>query len=85
MGQIQDVVDAIVPALGKAKAQVAEAQTKVDHVSDQVDGWITLGALGISIVFIYLALLNVLLYQQGRRWLAAAAAAASTAPAALAG
>jgi outer membrane murein-binding lipoprotein Lpp len=82
VGQIQEVVDAIVPALGTAKAQVAEARTKVDHVSDQVDGWITLGALGGSIVFIYLALLNVLLYKQGRRWLAAAAAAAPTAPAA---
>jgi hypothetical protein len=74
VGQVQEVVDAIVPALGIAKTQVAEARTKVAHVSDRVDGWITWGALGISIVFIYLALLNVLLFQQGRRWLAAAAA-----------
>ena len=35
---------------------------------------LTSGALITSIVFIYLALLNVLLYQQGRRWVAAAAA-----------
>ena len=79
VGNIQDVVDAIVPALGTAKTQVAEVQAKVDRVSDRVDGWITWGALGTTILFIYLALLNVLLYKQGRRWIAAAAA--PTAPA----
>jgi hypothetical protein len=82
VGQIKGVVDTIVPALGTAKTQIGEAQTKVAETSDRVDGWLTWGALITSIVFIYLALLNVLLFQQGRRWLAAAAAPAPpTAPA----
>ncbi len=72
VSQIQGVVDTIVPALGTAKTQIAEAQTKVAQVSDRVDSWLTIGALGTTILFIYLALLNVLLYKQGRRWVAAA-------------
>ncbi len=84
VGEIKGVVDAIVPALGTAKTQIGEAQTKVDQVSDRTDSFITWSAVLVSIVFIYLALLNVLLYQQGRRWLAARAAAPA-APAAPAG
>jgi hypothetical protein len=72
VGQIKEVVDAIVPALGTAKTQIGEAQAKVAQTDDRIESWITWGALITSIVFIYLALLNVLLYQQGRRWVARA-------------
>ena len=74
VGQIKGVVDSLVPALGTAKTQVGKAQDKVGRVTDRADRWITWGALGISIVFVYLMLLNVLLYKQGRRWVSAASA-----------
>lgn len=77
VGEIKGVVDAVVPALGTAKTQIAEAQTKVDKVSDRTDWWITWGAVIVSIVFVYLAALHVLLYKQGRRWVAGAKAEAT--------
>jgi len=82
VGNVKDVVDAIVPAIGAAQTQVTEAQKKVDHVSGRVDRWITWGALGVSIVALYLLMLNLLLFFQGRRWVAGAKAAKTAAPAA---
>jgi hypothetical protein len=74
VGEIQQVVDTVVPALGTAKTQIGEAQVRLDTTSDRIDSTINWVAIIVTIVFIYLALLNVLLYQQGRRWLAAAKA-----------
>lgn len=67
---INDVIGAVVPALETARTQIADAQGRIDRVSERADSTITLTSIGVSILFIYLALLNVLLYKQGRRWIA---------------
>ena len=60
------------PALGTAKTQIVDAQARLDETSGKIDNTITIGAVGVTILFVYLALLNVLLYKQGRRWVAEA-------------
>ncbi len=70
VSDIQGVVQAVIPALGVARTQIADASAGLDRARGSVDDTVTISAGVISIVFVYLALLNVLLYQQGRRWLA---------------
>ena len=72
VGEIKSAVDTIVPALGTAKTQIVDAQARLDETSGKIDNTITIGAVGVTILFVYLALLNVLLYKQGRRWVAEA-------------
>ena len=79
VAEINDVIAVVIPALDTARAQIADAQLRIDQVSDRADGTITLLSIGVSILFIYLALLNVLLYKQGRRWVADAKAEATRA------
>jgi hypothetical protein len=72
VGEIKSAVDTIVPALGTAKTQIVDAQARLDETSGKIDNTITISAVGVTILFVYLALLNVLLYKQGRRWVAEA-------------
>lgn len=69
VSDIQGVVQAVIPALGTARTQIADASAGLDRARGSVDDTVTISALVISIVFAYLALLNLLLYQRGRRWL----------------
>lgn len=70
VGEINDVIGAVVPGLETARAQIADAQARLDNASEKSNSLISLLAVVVTIIFIYLALLHVLLYKQGRRWMA---------------
>jgi methyl-accepting chemotaxis protein len=51
-----------------ARARIETAQGRLDEFNRRIDGWLSIGMIGVAIIGLYLAGLHVLLFQQGRRW-----------------
>jgi hypothetical protein len=69
---INAVIQDVVPRLETARTKLADVEARLNGTDDRIERIAGISAIGVSILFIYLALLNVLLYQQGRRWVARA-------------
>jgi hypothetical protein len=61
-------LQALSVALGEVHGKVESAQAQISDASDQIEGVVGLGALGICLVALWVGLLHLLLIAQGRRW-----------------
>lgn len=77
VGQINDIIGVVQPALGQARTEMADVQTRLVGVNDRIDRNLTIIAALVTIFFVWIALLHILLFQQGRRWIAASKAPAA--------
>ncbi len=68
VGDINAVIQAVIPGLDKVRTKLAEVETRLTGTDDRIERIAGISAVGVSILFIYLALLNLLLVAQGRRW-----------------
>lgn len=69
--QTQRLADALVIVNGllpRVDERLAQAQARVADASDNLDTWFLAGAGLVTVVGLYLAGLNVLLFQKGREW-----------------
>jgi hypothetical protein len=67
--ETSEKLDALNVALGQVHGRIETAQAQVTEASDQVERIVGLGALAITIIAIWVALLHLLLIAQGRRWI----------------
>lgn len=73
---INEVIQVVIPGLETARAKLADVETRLTGTDDRIERIAGISAVGVSILFIYLALLNLLLVVQGRRWARPATSAA---------
>jgi hypothetical protein len=52
----------------ETRGRIETAQDRLTQFDSRIDGWLTIGWVGVAILGLYLAGLHVLLFQQGRRW-----------------
>jgi hypothetical protein len=69
--QTQRLEEALVfvsDVLPKVEERLAVAQTRVAAAREDVGTWMLAGGIGVTVLGLYLAGLNVLLFQKGREW-----------------
>ena len=67
--EAKDKLGALNVSLGEVHGTIETAQAQIIDASDRIEGVLGLGALGISLVAIWVGLLHLLLIAQGRRWI----------------
>ncbi len=68
VGAINEVIQVVIPGLETARTKLADVETRLTGADDRIDRIGSISAVGVTILFVYLALLNLLLVFQGRRW-----------------
>lgn len=69
--QTQKLTDALVivgDLLPKVDQRLTQAQERVVHAQEQLSTWMLALAVVVTLIGLYLAALNVLLFQKGREW-----------------
>jgi hypothetical protein len=54
--------------IADVQGQIGEVQSRLEEASDRFGNLLGIGAILVALFGLYLAGLNVLLFQQGRRW-----------------
>ena len=76
VSDINGVIEVVIPGIETVRTKLADVETRLTGTDDRIERIAGISAIGVSILFIYLALLNLLLVTQGRRWARPAPAAA---------
>jgi hypothetical protein len=66
--RVQDVMGKADAGLTKVRSDIVDAQQRALDATAKTHQFVDIGAVVVTILFVYLALLHVLLFQQGRRW-----------------
>jgi methyl-accepting chemotaxis protein len=76
----QDGISTIQDRLGSAQDEVETILSRLATLESRLSGWTLIGSIVLLIFGLYLAGLNVLLFQQGRRWARSRQSSAETPP-----
>lgn len=70
---IESSITALSTAVDEITARLEQIRTSVQSLAATVQGWITIAAVVLSLLCLYIAFLHVLLFLQGRIWYSSAA------------
>lgn len=66
--RLEEALVFVSDVLPKVEERLAVAQTRVEAAREDVGTWMLAGGLAVTLLGLYLAGLNVLLFQKGREW-----------------